>query len=71
MALSGGKEPRFLRTLAAAYAESGQFSDALAVAQEAVAIATMQGKTDVAARLKQDILFYRGHLPLRQDSLGD
>ena len=71
VALSGGREPRFLRTLAAAYAESGQFSDALAVAQQAVAIATMQGKTDVAARLKQDILLYRGHLPLRQNSLGD
>jgi protein O-mannosyl-transferase len=71
VALSGGREPRFLRTLAAAYAESGQFSDALAVAQQAVAIATMQGKTDVAARLKQDILLYRGRLPLRQNSLGD
>jgi protein O-mannosyl-transferase len=71
VALSGGREPRFLRTLAAGYAESGQFSDALAVAQQAVAIATMQGKTDVAARLKQDILFYRGRLPLRQNSLAD
>lgn len=71
VALSGGREPRFLRTLAAAYAESGQFSDALAVAQQAVAIATMQGKTDLATRLKQDLLLYRGRLPLRQNSLGD
>jgi tetratricopeptide (TPR) repeat protein len=71
VALSGGREPRFLRTLAAAYAESGQFSDALVVAQQAVSLATMQGKTDVAARLKQDILLYRGRLPLRQNSLGD
>jgi protein O-mannosyl-transferase len=71
VALSGGREPRFLRTLAAAYAESGRFSDALAVAQQAVAIATMQGKTDLATRLKQDLLLYPGHLPLRQNSPGD
>jgi protein O-mannosyl-transferase len=71
VALSGGREPRFLRTLAAAYAESGRFSDALAVAQQAVAIATMQGKTDLATRLKQDLLLYPGRLPLRQNSPGD
>jgi protein O-mannosyl-transferase len=69
--LSGGREPRFLRTLAAAYAESGRFSEALAVAQQAVVIATMQGKTDVANRLKKDLVLYRGHLPVRENSLGD
>jgi Flp pilus assembly protein TadD len=69
--LSGGREPRFLRTLAAAYAESGRFSEAFAVAQQAVAIATMQGKTDVANHLKEDLAFYRGHLPLRRTSPGD
>jgi tetratricopeptide (TPR) repeat protein len=69
--LSGGREPRFLRTLAAAYAESGRFSEAVAVVQQAVLVATMQGKTDVANRLKEDLVFYRGHLPLRQYSLGE
>ena len=71
VALSGGREPRFLRTLAAAYAESGRFSEALAVAQQAAAIATMQGKTDVANRLEKDLVLYRGRLPLRENSLGD
>jgi hypothetical protein len=46
--LSGGREPRFLRTLAAAYAESGRFSEAIAVAQQAAVIATMQAKPDMA-----------------------
>jgi tetratricopeptide (TPR) repeat protein len=66
--LSGGREPRFLRTLAAAYAESGRFSEALAVAQQAVVIATMQEKTDVRNRLERDLVLYRGRLPLRESS---
>src|SRR5262249_5157668 len=60
--LSGGREPRFVRTLAAAYAENGQFPEAVAVAQQAAAVATMQGKTDVAKRLEKDLVLYRGHL---------
>jgi protein O-mannosyl-transferase len=70
-ALSGGREPLFLRTLAAAYAQSGRFSEALAAAQRAAAIARMQGKTGLANRLNKDLMLYRGHLPLREDSLGD
>src|SRR6266550_6201801 len=66
--LSGGREPRFLRTLAAAYAESSRFSEALAVAQQAVMIATMQEKTDVKNRLEKDLVLYRGRLPLRENS---
>jgi protein O-mannosyl-transferase len=69
--LSGGREPGFLRTLAAAYAESGRFSEALAVAQQAKVIATMQGKTDVANRVEKDLVLYRGRLPLRENSLGN
>jgi len=69
--LSGGREPRFVRTLAAAYAENGQFPEAVAVAQQAAAVATMQGKTDVAKRLEKDLVLYRGHLPLRENSPGD
>ncbi len=69
--LSGGREPLFLRTLAAAYAESGRFSEALAVAKQAVLIAKMQGKTGLANLLEKDIVLYRGRLPLRENSLGD
>jgi Flp pilus assembly protein TadD len=68
---SGGREPRFLRTLAAAYAESGRFSEALAVAQQAASIATMQGKTGLANSLEKELVLYRGHLPVRRNSFGD
>jgi protein O-mannosyl-transferase len=63
--LSGSREPRFLRTLAAAYAESGRFSEAIAVAQQAAVIATMQGKPEMAKRLEKDLVLFRGNLPLR------
>jgi protein O-mannosyl-transferase len=71
VALSGGREPRFLRTLAAAYAESGRFPEALGVAQQAIAIARMQEKGGLANRLETDLMLYRGRLPLRQNALGD
>jgi protein O-mannosyl-transferase len=69
--LSGGREPRFLRTLAAAYAESGRFSEAIAVAQQAAGIATMQGKPDMAKRLEKDLVLFRGNLPLRENLPGN
>jgi len=65
--LSGGREPLFLRTLAAAYAESGRFSEAIAVAQQAVGIANMQAKPDMAKRLNGDLVLFRGNLPLREN----
>ena len=71
VALSGGREPRFLRTLAAAYAEIGRFSEAVAAAQHAATIARMQGKAGLATALEKDLMLYRGHLPLRKDSFGD
>jgi tetratricopeptide (TPR) repeat protein len=40
----------FLGTLAAAYAESGRFSEAVKTAEEAAAIATAKGETEVANR---------------------
>jgi len=69
--VSGGREPQFLRTLAAAYAESGRFPEAIAAAQQAAATASMQGKRRLANRLEQDLVFYRAHLPLRVNSPSD
>jgi tetratricopeptide (TPR) repeat protein len=67
--LSDGREPRFMRTLAAAYAEIGRFSEALAVAQQAAVMASMQGKADVANRLKKDLVLYRERQPIRDPGL--
>jgi len=69
--LTGGREPQFIRTLAAAYAETGRFSEAIANAQRAAVIANMQGKSQLANKLERDLLLYRGHLSLQQNSLGD
>jgi tetratricopeptide (TPR) repeat protein len=69
--LSGGREPLFLRTLAAAYAESSRFFEAIAVAQQAAGIANMQAKPDMAKRLESDLVFFRGNLPLRENPSGN
>src|SRR6266481_2750351 len=71
VALSGGREPQFLRTLAAAYAESSRFPDAIAAAQQAAVLAGMQGKRRLANRVEEDLMLYRAHLPLRENSPGD
>jgi tetratricopeptide (TPR) repeat protein len=71
ISLSGGKQPLFFRTLAAAYAETGRFSDAIAVIQQVAAIARMQGKTGLANLLEADVLLYRGQVPLRRTFPGD
>jgi protein O-mannosyl-transferase len=69
--LSRGREPLFLRTLAAAYAESGRFSEAIVVAQQAAGIANMQAKPDMVKRLESDLVFFRGNLPLRENPPGN
>jgi tetratricopeptide (TPR) repeat protein len=69
--ISGGKEPQYLRTLAAAYAESGSFSESIAAAQQAAKIANMQGKPRLAKNLEKDLSLYRAYLPLRTNSFGD
>jgi superkiller protein 3 len=71
VSLSGGREPLFFRTLAAAYAETGRFSNAIAVIQQGVAIARVQGKTSLADLLEGDALLYRQQAPLRRTSAGD
>ena len=69
--LSGVREPQFLRTLGAAYAESGRFTEAIGAARQAAAIANMQGKRGLATSLEKDLVLYRANLPLRAGSLGD
>ena len=71
VSLSGGKEPLFFRTLAAAYAETGRFSDAIAVIQQGEAIANLQGKTSLVNLLEGDVVLYREQVPLRRTSAGD
>ena len=69
--LSGGQDPNFLRTLAAAYAESGRFPEAITTAKQAILIATMQGKSRFAKVLDGDLGLYREHVPLRATKPSD
>jgi protein O-mannosyl-transferase len=69
--LSGGRDAKFIRTLAAAYAENGQFSEAIAAAKQAVMIANMQGKAGLAHVLDEDVRLYRANIPLRGTKPSD
>src|ERR1700730_3955520 len=60
-----GKDPIFIRTLAAAYAESGRFNDAIAAAQRALKLAQAKGDSTLANKLQMDIDLYRMNFPLR------
>jgi tetratricopeptide (TPR) repeat protein len=64
--LSNTDDPKFLRALAAAYAEAGQFSEAIEVTQRAKAAATSQNNPEIAHVLQNDIALYQMGLPLRQ-----
>ena len=63
---SGGKDPNFVRTLAAARAEAGQFAEAVATAETAKALASTQGKPELASRLEEEIALYRARVALRE-----
>jgi tetratricopeptide (TPR) repeat protein len=64
--LSSGKDPKVLRTLAAAYAEAGQFDDAIATAQKAIALARQNGETNVLEKNAEFLNFYLKHQPYHQ-----
>jgi protein O-mannosyl-transferase len=54
-----------LRTLAAGYAESGRFSEAIETAQQGLQLAIAQGNTALTEDLQLNITNYRRSLPLR------
>lgn len=59
---TGTENPIILRTLAAAYAQAGDFADAVKTAEDAVQLAGSQGNTALAAALPREIALYKaGH----------
>ena len=58
--------PIVLRTLAAAYAESGDFSKAIDTAQHAADLATAQNNTSLLATLRHEIDLYQARTPYRE-----
>jgi protein O-mannosyl-transferase len=67
--ISKNSNPVFIRTLAAAYAQAGQFENAIETAQRAVELANAQGVRDLTAELAHDVDLYQQRTPLRDPSL--
>jgi uncharacterized protein HemY len=68
--LAHGKNPVFIRTLAAAYAETGRFSDATTAAERALLFARLQGDSALAGKLETEIDLYRTNVPKRDSALA-
>jgi tetratricopeptide (TPR) repeat protein len=64
--LSGGTNALVLRTLAAAYAEAGQFGKAIESARTAMQLRRSQGDDSLAPELQQQIALYELGLPYRE-----
>ena len=63
--LVGGTNTLVLRTLAAAYAENGQFANAIRTARSAMELARMHGENSLATDLDQQIALYQLRMPYR------
>jgi tetratricopeptide (TPR) repeat protein len=67
--VSDRRIPLLFRTLAAAYAETGEFSKAIQTAQEGIQLANSQGNPGLATELQGNISLYQEQRPLRDPSL--
>ena len=64
--LVGGTNTLVLRTLAAAYAENGEFTNAIRTARSAMQLARMHGEDSLTADLDQQIRLYQLGMPYRE-----
>jgi Flp pilus assembly protein TadD len=64
--LTQHKKTIFIGTLAAAYAEAGQFKEAIATAEKACALAEKSGETNLLERNQQLLTLYRQNQPYRE-----
>jgi tetratricopeptide (TPR) repeat protein len=63
--MTGGANPIFLQILAAAYAQTGQYSEAMEAAQRSMQLANAEKNTALAAALRTQIDLYRKGFPYR------
>lgn len=63
--LSGGRNPVFIATLAAALAEAGRFSEAVETIERAMRLASAQNKVVLANRLREQSAQYQAGSPYR------
>jgi len=64
--LSQGTNVIVLHTLAAAYAQNGQFSEAIRTAERALQLAKTQGNASLGDALRQEIALFRSGSPYHQ-----
>jgi sugar/nucleoside kinase (ribokinase family) len=55
-----------LSTLAAAYAETGDFDEAIDLEQQASGLASQQGNARLAAALSDRLTLFQAKIPIRQ-----
>ena len=63
--LSKEHYPIFVRTLAAAYAQAGQFENAIHTARRAAELANGQGESELAREIMDDVDLYQRGQPMR------
>ena len=66
--MDAAMEGRYIRTLAAAHAETGDFGKAVEVTRVASRLAIAQGEGELAKDLEQELPFYTAGLPYREPS---
>jgi protein O-mannosyl-transferase len=64
--LTGGRHPAVLDALAAAYAEAGQFAEAVQTAQTALELAAEQNQNTMVELIQARLQLYRAGKPLRE-----
>ncbi|MGA3181240.1 MAG: tetratricopeptide repeat protein [Verrucomicrobiota bacterium] len=64
--LNGGGDPRILRTLAAAYAETGSYGLAAVTARRALELAVEQKNDPLGSTLQKEIKLYEAGAPVRE-----
>jgi tetratricopeptide (TPR) repeat protein len=65
--LTAFKQPKFISTLAAAYAEAGRFPDAVKTAETAINLAKAMGDVRTATLCQQLLLLYQAGKPYHED----
>jgi len=65
--LTDRMRPKFLATLAAAYAESGRFSDAVSTAQQALSLARLAGDPSTSTVAEKMLDAFRSGQPYREE----
>jgi protein O-mannosyl-transferase len=63
---SGGQNPNYLDTLAAAQAEAGRFAEAVETAEKALELATQQNQHTMVESIKVKIPLYQAGTPFRE-----